>query len=104
MLATKIDKVDCIVSGEKEIKVNNKGSEHFWNFTLSTKRNMILRNVALINDANRHYFSLASVKQSGQIFHREETLADPSQKIEDIVHTDSLESTPGQQQVNSELL
>ena len=52
MLVAKLDKVDCIVSGEKEIKVNNKGSEHVWNFTLFTKNNTILRNVALINDAN----------------------------------------------------
>ena len=102
MLVTKLEKVDCVVSGEKEIKVNNKGSEHFWNFTLSTKSNtpqMVLRNVALINDANRHHFSLASVKHCGRISNRDDASSDSTQKTEDVIKTDSLESTPTQQQV-----
>ena len=102
MLVTKVDKVDCVVSGEKEVTLNNKGSEHFWNFTLSTKGSipqMSLRNVALINDANRHHFTIASVKHCGRISNHDETLNEPTQKIEEVLRTDYLEATPTQQQV-----
>ena len=100
MLVTKLEKVDCVVSGEKEIQVNNKGSEHFWNFTLFTKNKTILRNVALINDTHRHHFSLILVKHRGHFTGRDDTTIDPSQKIEDVQKTYDLESSPSQQQVS----
>ena len=98
MLLTKIDKIDCNVSGEKEIKLNNKGSEHNWKFTLSTKSKLVLRNVALMNDESRQYFSLSSIKQCGRITNQPETDCEVSPKTEDIIQTDSLDSSQGQQQ------
>ena len=95
---TKIDKVDCTVSGEKEIKVHNKGSEHFWSFSLATKNDMKLLNVALINDASRHQFSLISVKQTGHIVNRDDqdyeilSIIHESDKIEHIFETDLSDS------------
>ena len=99
MLLTKMDKVECNVSGEKEVKLNNKGSEHNWKFTLSTKSKLVLRNVALINDESRHHFSLSSIKQCGHITNQNDADNDSPQKIEDISQTDTLDSSQAQQQV-----
>ena len=101
MLLTKMDKIECNVSGDKEIKLNNKGSEHSWKFTLSTKSKSVLRNVALMNDESRQYFSLSSIKQWGHITNQSETDVDASQKTEDVIHTDHLDSSQAQQQVFS---
>ena len=99
MLLTKMDKVECKVSGDKEIKLNNKGSEHIWKFTLSTKSKSVLRNVGLMNDESRQYFSLSSIKQCGHITKKNEDDSETLEKTEDIIQTDSLDSSSGQQQV-----
>ena len=99
MLLPKLENVDCVTSGEKEIKVNSKGSEHSWTFKLETK-NMILRNVALLNDASRHQFSLVYVKHYGQLkTENEPTSDDLTEKSNEIVKIYNLESTPTLQQV-----
>lgn len=102
---TKLDKVECAVSGEKDIKIGNKGSEHFWTFTLSTKDDSKLHYVALINDANRHHFSLVSVKHHGRLSPtgaEEEDTADSSQKDNDFVsQIESPLAWTGQEQVGS---
>ena len=94
-----MEKVECNVSGAKEVKLNNKGSEHSWKFTLSTKSKLVLRNVALINDESRHHFSLSSVKQCGHITNQNDDDNDLPQKTEEVIHTDSLDSSQTQQQV-----
>ena len=99
MLLTKMDKIECKVSSDKEIKLNNKGSEHNWKFTLSTKSKLVLRNVGLMNDESRQYFSLSSIKQYGHITNKNEDDNEAVQKTEDIIQTDSLDSASGQQQV-----
>ena len=105
---TKLDKVECAVSGEKDIKIGNKGSEHFWTFTLSTKDDSKLHYVALINDANRHHFSLVSVKHHGRLSPtgaEEEDTADSSQKDNDFVsQIESPLAWTGQEQVGSSLM
>ena len=99
MLLPKLENVDCVTSGEKEIKVNSKGSEHSWTFTLETK-NMILRNVALLNDASRHQFSLVYVKHCGNLkTPNEPTPDDLTEQNNEIKRTYNLESTPTLQQV-----
>ena len=99
MLLTKMDKIECKVSGDKEIKLNNKGSEHIWTFTLSTKSKSVLRNVGLMNDESRQYFSLSCIKQCGHITNKNEDDNETLQKTEDVIQTDSLDSSLGQQQV-----
>ena len=99
MLLTKMDKIECKVSSDKEIKLNNKGSEHNWKFTLSTKSKLVLRNVGLMNDESRQYFSLSSIKQCGHITNKNEDDNEDLQKTEEIIQTDSLDSASGQQQV-----
>ena len=99
MLLPKLENVDCVTSGEKEIKVNSKGSEHSWTFQLETK-NMILRNVALLNDASRHQFSLVYVKHYGHLkTANEPTPDDLTEQNNEIKRTYNLESTPTLQQV-----
>ena len=99
MLLTKMDKIECKVSGDKEIKLNNKGSEHCWKFTISTKSKSVLRNVGLMNDESRQYFSLSSIKQCGHITDKNEDETEDAQKTDDIIQTESLDSSLGQQQV-----
>ena len=102
---TKLDQIECAVSGEKDIKIGNKGSEHFWTFTLSTKDDSKLHYVALINDANRHQFSLVSVKHHGRLSPtgaEEEDTADSSQKDTDFVsQIESPLAWTGQEQVRN---
>ena len=61
---------------------------------------MLLRNVALLNDASRHQFSLVYIKHCGHLkTENEPTSDDITEKDNEVVKIYNLESTPTLQQV-----
>ena len=52
-----------------------------------------------MNDESRQYFSLSSIKQCGHITDKNEDENEDAQKTDDIIQTESLDSSLGQQQV-----
>jgi hypothetical protein len=67
ILKPRIDGVTCSCNDKLDVTVSSKSSELSWTFEIVTKK-LILHNVALLNDANRHHFSLLNVDHVGEYF------------------------------------
>ena len=65
ILKTRVDGVTCSCDGDLDVTVSSKNSELSWTFEVTTKK-LILHNVALLNDTNRHHFSLITINHVGE--------------------------------------